>query len=245
MPAGRSISGGEPRRHIGAGPRRARSLRSRAAASTCVRRGASMRRPGLPTGLYYTTPRRPFRPSSPSSPSSPPCARASLPCRSAPARGRPLRTAPALRHVVASTDVRSRSQRSRGSPARPNRDTTEHERHGCGASDGSGPNMNGAIAGATAGAAAATGAIHVDGALPKENAGKRVWLRERRRCWQSRVQPRKLTMAHRSIAWTVRMQCSAVSGQRQKAVRSAHRAALASTCSRLRSSSCVSCVLSL
>jgi hypothetical protein len=28
LPAGRSISGGEPRRHIGAGPRRARSLRS-------------------------------------------------------------------------------------------------------------------------------------------------------------------------------------------------------------------------
>ena len=41
--------------------------------------------------VLNTTPRRPFRRSSPSSP---PCARASLPCRSAPARGRPLRLRP-------------------------------------------------------------------------------------------------------------------------------------------------------
>jgi hypothetical protein len=42
--------------------------------------------------------------------------------------------------------------------------------------DGDGPNMNGAVAGATAGAAAAAGAVNVDGAVPKENTGRKVWL---------------------------------------------------------------------
>ena len=38
--------------------------------------------------------------------------------------------------------------------------------------------MNGAVAGATAGAAAAAGAANVDGAVPKENAGKVVAAEE-------------------------------------------------------------------
>ena len=47
-----------------------------------------------------------------------------------------------------------------------------------GKADGDGPKMNGAVAGATAGAAAAAGAANVDGAVPKENAGKVVAAEE-------------------------------------------------------------------
>jgi hypothetical protein len=51
--------------------------------------------------------------------------------------------------------------------------------------DGDGPKMNGTVAGATAGAAAAAGTVNVDGAVPKENVGMLVAAEEAvLACWE-------------------------------------------------------------